>query len=402
MNTKRTTPTEMLLKGLMLFSILTVIQGLDFFEDVNKIWLAVISLVFVLRLLTYRYTVTQFFMLLTTIVIHVFALYFTEFPLFHFNMLFYFALWVMMYVFFSKSKAQIMTILDSSDGYINTILWIWTLLVGVSAFFPSCYKGNYFISLAGTSFRLMPAALIITALAMYMAVSRGKKLYNLFLIVPTYAALMNQSRTYFGVYMLVLLMYLYASFKNKKFFYLLLVPVVIIMYFFVLTSGIAEKFADVWVTGVTTEKFLASFTNMRTTFWEWDIEAFFALPFWQQFVGNGFNFPYDVTAQYLDDPIWAHNDIINLLMNFGYIGVLIYTWSYFQMLKAFMPKNNKIPKIVKFLFHCAVFVNSMFNMSYTYLCAVISYPLFLSVISARYDGSNEKRVCYESRNCRHN
>ena len=229
MATKKTTFTELIVKGLMLFSIFTVIQSFPALDSINRIWLAVVSVALVFKLMGYKYTVIQFWVLFITAVIHGIAIYFTEFPLVHVNMLFYFLIWVLLYMFFAKSKKAIMGILNKSDNYINLILCVWTAVVGISACLPSGYRENYFVSFAGNSFRFMMAVLIITAVAMYMAISRGNKRYNFFLIIPTYAAFMNESRTFFGVYLLFLMMYIYMEFKSKKVFYSLLIPMVLLV-----------------------------------------------------------------------------------------------------------------------------------------------------------------------------
>ena len=386
-NAQRTTFTALTVKGLMLFSIFTVLQGVSFFDNINKIWLVIVTLVLCARLITYSYSKVQLSMLIITCILHIVAVLYTDFPLYHTNMLFYFFLWVILYLFFAKSIKKIQQVMASSSQYITGVLWVWTILVGISAFIPSCYRENYFVSFTGTSFRLMPSVLIVEALTIYLINSRDDGRFYFFLVLPCYAAFMSHSRTYFGIYILFLLMFAYMRAKTKKNFYICLIPLSLIMFFVMLNSAITDKFVEVWKEGVSFEEFLSSFTNSRTVFWKWDIDAFLELPFLQQFVGNGFNFVYDVSASYLTHGIWAHNDIINILLNFGYIGVIVYLWAYFQMIKAFWPRGNKIPFAVKALFQSAVFINSMMNMSYTYLCAMISYPLFLCAISARYGDS---------------
>lgn len=383
MGVKRTTFTELVVKSLMLFSIFTLIQTIDFFDSINKLWMVAVFFALAGRLMTSSYTVVQLGMLIMTVIIHLVALLFTSFPLESVNILVYFAFWVVLYVFFSKNKNKILSILQNSQQYICVILWVWTVLIGITALVPASYVDKYFNPFGTGSFRLLPSVLIIMALSMYMANSQRDKRYELFLILPTYAAFMNQSRTYFGIYVLLLLMYLYMRFKSSSTFYIMLIPVMVIIIVLMLHSGIMDKILSTQYSSTSYFDFWGTVTSGRTVFWRWDLEAFFALPFWQQFLGNGFNFVYDVNGANMAR-IWAHNDIINLLMNFGYIGVVIYLWAYFQMVKVFWPKGNKIPFVVKVLFHGAVFINSMMNMSYTYLCAMISYPLFLCAIDAKY------------------
>lgn len=385
MRIKKTTTTELIVKGILLFSILTVLQGMQYLDSINKTWLVAVSLILLLRLTAYKYTTKQICILTVTLVLHAIALYYTDFPLVHVNMLFYFLLWVVLYVVFSKSRNDILEVFRSNTGYIKGILWGWTILVGVSVFLPSSYNGSYFYSFAGSSFRFMPTVLIISALAMYMAVQKKEKKYNLFLILPVYSALMNQSRTYFGVFFLFLLMYLYMCFRSKKTFYLMLIPILAGIMVLASVSGIMDKFLATQYDEQSLYDFWATITSGRSDFWGVMLEAFFDLPLGQQFVGNGFNFVYDVTDAYYTNALWAHNDIINILLNFGYIGVYIYIWAYATLVKAFWNKGSRVPKMVRFLFHTAVFINSMMNMSYTYMCAMISYPLFLCVISEKYD-----------------
>lgn len=384
MNTKKVTITEFILNAAFVFAVFSVLQGLSVFEHINKIWMALTAGLLVLRFWFYRYTPNEFIMLMITVVIHLVALYFTEFPLFHVNMLFYLLLWVLMYLFAAKSRHQILGILRQSDLFICGVLTAWTGIVGISIFLPSSYEGIYFYSFTDSSFRLMPTVLIIQALAMYMSVTRHNRRYELFLIVPTYAAFMNSSRTYFAVYVLFLFLYVYMRCKNRRTFYFIMIPLVVVMVLLMAVSGIADKIIERLTAKSSFFDYWGVLTSGRTYFWRWDLEAFFALPVWQQFVGNGYNFAYDVTAQHFSTGIWAHNDIINLLMNFGYIGVAVYLWAYVRLVKAYMPKSSRIPGMVRFLFHGAVWFNSMFNMSYTYLCAMISYPIFLFVISERY------------------
>ncbi len=388
MKLKRAETTELILKGLLLFSIWTVIQEISFFDSINRIWLVAVSMVLLLRLAVYKYTVKQILILVTTLLLHVVALFYTEFPLVHVNMLFYFLLWVLLYTVFAKSKDSILQILRNNTGYLEGVLWAWTILVGVSAFLPDSYDGRYFYSFAGSSFRFMPTVLIISALAMFLAIYKKEKKYNLFLILPVYAAFMNESRTYFAVFFLFLLLYVYMNFRSKKTFYILLPIVVAGILVVASVSGIMDKFLETQYDEKSFYDYWATITNGRSDFWVLMLESFFDIPVLQQFVGNGFNFVYDITEDYYTNAMWAHNDIINILLNFGYIGVAIYFWAYATLVKAFWRRGNRVPKMVKFLFHAAVFINSMMNMSYTYMCAMISYPLFLCVISEKYDAES--------------
>ena len=387
MNSRKTTFTELIVKALFLFAIFTVIQSIEIFDGINRIWMIVLGGSLAGRMVQFSYTPKQIIMLIILGFLHIIAIYYTDFPLVNANMLFYFLLWVLLYLFFAKNKTKITEIMQNSERYIHAVLLIWTAIVGVSAFIPSCYRNNYFDSFAGSSFRLMPTVLIVTALAMYLAVAKKNKKYNLFLILPIYAGFMNSSRTYFGVFLLFMIMYIYMQMKSKRLFWKMVVPGGILVLILMGVTGISDKFTSSMYTETSYFDFWGTITSGRTIFWETDMKAFFGLPIWQQFVGNGFNFVYDVNEASFAQ-IWAHNDFINILMNFGYLGLIIYFWSFNEMIRTCWPKGNPVPFFVKSLFLTAVFLNSMFNMSYTYLCAMISYPLFLCVIDRKYDMKN--------------
>ena len=393
MTWKKVTFTELILKALLLFPIFTLVQENGIFTHVNKIWMVFVAGMLVIRFREYLFSRLQMVMLILTLTIHLVALYFTELPFHNFNMVFYFGFWVLLYLFFAKSKDSILEILDASNVYIDGVLWVWTGIVALSAVLPSSYTDGYFYSFAGHSFRLLPAALVIMALTMYMAVSREDWRYHFFLIMPLYAAFMGKSRIYFAICIIFAVMYLYTQTKVKRKFYLGMIPLAVLVLALMSVTSIADKIEATRYTDASYFDFWGTITNGRTVFWKWDLEAFFDLPVWQQFVGNGFNFVYDVNGAHIEK-IWAHNDVINILMNFGYVGLVIYIWAFRELYRSFCAKESGIPWVAQALFLGAVFLNSMLNMSYTYLCAMISYPLFLCAISQQY--SKKREVLWEN------
>ncbi len=384
---KRIYICDVVMNSFMLFSVLTVLQGISGFEAINKIWMMVAGAMLVFEFFLCKYNVQQLAIVFVTLVLHIFAFAFTDGKLVSINIVFYFALWVLYYMFFSKRKDEIIERFSANKVFYDGILIVWTVLVGFSAIIPSCYEDGFFYSFAGHSFRLLPSALIILALAMYMAIKTGLKRYNFFLVLPMYAAFMGSSRTYFGVMLVFMIMYIYMVIENKSLFYISLIPLCVVILFLTSVGSISDKIAMKMYTQDSYFDFWGTITSGRTVFWQWDIEAFLELPIWQQFVGNGFNFVYDVNGSYME-AIWAHNDFINVLMNFGYIGVVVYTWSFYMLVSAFWKGHRNIPLPVKLLFLCAVFINSMMNMSYTYLCAMVSYPVFLCSISEKYSSED--------------
>ena len=374
---------DLVFNSMLFFSILTVLQGIDALHNINKAWMIASAGVLIFAIISYRVYTAEAIIYALTLIVYVAAFVFTPDQLEDLNIIFYFPLWVLFYCFAAHHKDQILERFRDNKSWYDIVLAAWTVIVGISLFFSQSHSGGYFVSFAGTSFRLMPSTLIIIALAMYMYIRTKRFAYNFYLLLPLYATFMGNSRTYFGVAIILFVAYVYMTMKKKRNFYFILIPLIILITIIAMAGGFGNKVGSTSYTDQSYFDFWGTVTSGRTVFWEWDLVAFFKLPFWQQFVGNGFNFVYDVNGAQMAR-IWAHNDIINILMNFGYIGLVVYSWVFVRLVRSFWPRKNKIPALVKILFILAVTLNSMFNMSYTYLCAMISYPLFLMVIDAAH------------------
>lgn len=78
--------------------------------------------------------------------------------------------------------------------------------------------------------------------------------------------------------------------------------------------------------------------------------------------------------------IWAHNDFINLLMNFGYIGLILYLYVFLDFSLKIL-KEKEIRGIRKYSYFFIWLFNAMFNMVYTYIIATIAIPFILEIMS---------------------
>lgn len=378
--------TDTVMECFLLFSMLTILQNFSIFFHINKIWMSISLFLLVYSVLKNKMRLKFIILLLFAFILHIIAIYYSDGYFYHFNMIFYFAIWILFYLFCILNKKRIISFIENKRKFNNMLIYSWCIIVSISVFIPSCYSiewggDKYFNSFAGSVFRLMPTALIITSLIINYYLETKRKIYLLLLLIPTYSAFMGGSRTYFGIYILFILLFVYLIFNSKKKFFLSLAPLIVIFLFLISISGIGNKIEATQYTSKSYFDYWGTITNGRSIFWGWDLEAFFKLPIWQQFIGNGFNFVYEVNGSH-NVFLWAHNDFINLLMNFGYIGLFIYFYIFIQMYKVYIPKRT--PFLVRFLFLSGVFINSMFNMSYTYLCATISYPLFLIIINKKY------------------
>ena len=366
---------NIILKSILLFPILTVLQGISFLNLINKIWMGVVILELIISFKDLKYKKIDFFVFIITIIIHIIALVYTKDTIYNINTIFYLLFWVFFYIFCARNEKNIKEFFYNNIKYLKIIVISWTTIVLISTMFKSSFVSGAFVSFSGTSFRLMPTVLVICALIFYLINITNNKKYYVLLLLPIFCAFMGFSRVYFGIFILFMMCFIYLKVKNKLLIIMLLSFFTIFSIVIIPKTSIGEKFNRTSYTETSYYDFWGTITSGRSVFWEIDINSFNKLPLVNQFVGNGYNYVFDINEQLHGNKIWAHNDIINLLMNFGYIGVTIYLYAICILLKTFLKKS--IPFPVRFIYLLAIFINSNLNMSYTYLCAMISYPIFL-------------------------
>ena len=162
--------------------------------------------------------------------------------------------------------------------------------------------------------------------------------------------------------------------KNKKNFYISIIPIIMFLAFLVSLTPMGEKFIITNQNGYL--GYIGTITNGRSIFWKYDLEVFLKLPLLNKLIGNGFNFIYDINEVAINARIWAHNDYINMLINFGLIGLTTYIYVFYKFSKMCL-KSLKLPKILVWGYYLIYFVNAMFNMVYVYTCSTLTIPFML-------------------------
>lgn len=366
---------NLMIKTMLLFPVLTVLQGLPYLNSINRIAIAFLMFQLFFSFKYIQYNIKDLLIIFLTFVIHVIAFFYTEGKFYNFNMVFYLMLWVLIYIILAKKKNDLFRFFDCNKKYAMNIVKIWEFIVIISIPFSRSYQFGAFQSFCDQPFRLMPTTLVILSLIFIYQNKEDDNRYYWYMIVPAFTAFMGFSRTYFAIFIMVFFIHLFYRIKDKRMLFIVGIPIIIVFYFITINSAIGDKFISASYTSNSYFDFWGTITSGRTVFWEIDINAFKGLPLWNRIVGNGYNFVFYVNERSGHGDIWAHNDIINILMNFGYIGVIVYLYAFVRLVMPFFKTNRY--RIAKYGFLFMVFFNSMMNMSYTYLCAFISYPIFL-------------------------
>lgn len=371
---------NVLFKGILLFAITTLLQNVPGLFAINQILFFVIFSCMLMLLLRMKYNYIHIIVLLALILNYSIAILNSNDLLVYVNNLFYFIFWAMYCFFCSRNINNIINFFKEEKNYIKSVIWIWSIIVVISMFFPSSYSvawGGYvyFGSFSGGPFRLLPSVLLLLAIIYaYMQINNDKSII-IFTIVPLLSTFISGSRTYFGVIGILTLMIWYSFCKNKKKFWFSIIPFGLLLLAAFLRSSIYNKFLATTYTETSHFDYFGTVSNGRSIFWAVDLDAFRTSGFFNQLFGNGFNFVYDINSDKIGNALWAHNDFINILLNFGYLGLLIYFLSFFKLSKLIINKSKK--PVLFTLFILIWLINAMFNMVYTYMCATLAIPFIL-------------------------
>lgn len=308
------------------------------------------------------------------------------------NMLIYFPFYIFYVLFFVRNSDYVLSFLKGHKRYINYILYIWNFFVGISFLIPSCYtyegEDRGFVSFAGTTFLLSPIAIYIFILLAFQYVFWRKKRYIYLMIIPSMCILMGTTRTYLVVLMAAWMIFLYTIVKDKRKFKYLAILFLILAIGIILMSPIKNKFISTAgrVSG-SNLSFLDAFTSGRSSFWTYDMYAILHNKWYNILVGNGINYLFYLNKPVFHVALWAHNDYIQILSDYGMLGIIIYI----GLMKVLIQKTLKGKVKSRFIIIVLIILwafNAFFNMFYTYFCAVLSYPFFALLL--RYNAIMSK------------
>lgn len=312
---------------------------------------------------------------------------YTVFPMENVNLLIYFPFYILYTYFMCDNSEIVINWFSKHKVYVKLIVAVWSVLVGISIFIPSCYvegdEGVFFGSFCGSIFRLGPSAVFIQVLAIMMQVMHGKKSALLFNLIPMYSYLMGSSRTYLVVGFCLLVISWYFACKKKFVFWGTVIPLVFVVLWLVTVSAMGDKIAytldennygDFWF----------RISSSRSVLWEQDLTAFAESPLFNKLLGNGIGFTIEVSG------LWGHNDFVEVLCSFGIIGLLQYLYSTGYLYKRSY-RCVRISFVVKACAFMAWFFNAFFNMHYVYFCAMLCYPFLLVVIRLYFEQNPVKQ-----------
>ena len=360
----------------LLIPIFTLFQ--NYISFINQASVAIILILMAFLLIIDRLSGRFVFGFIVVLFLTVFSFLQDHLNTYSLNLVAYLPVMFLFYSLLVRKKALFSSYISERKKYIALIVLLWFLVVAINLAIPSSYKfiwgdGLYFHVFSQNIFRVGPTALFIMALILLLSKLYNKKALIALDVLPLFCFFTGGSRTYLFVGLCALAFSILLIF-GKKVFYLSLIPLVAISVIAIMNSSMMDKIISTTSDDYYYGGALGAFTNGRSYFWIADLKAFFSQGIMSQLFGCGFNFVYDVNEAAMNAFIWAHNDFIQMLCNYGYCGLVFYIYLMYVLFHTFKPAKHNI--LVFFFLFIIWFFNAFFNMFFTYFCSMLSFPFF--------------------------
>ena len=400
---------DILFMLLIIFPITTLIQGLPVLEYINKVMIGLVIILLSIKVFFTNITIKNIIILSLTAIVYIFSFIHTKGNIENINTIFYFGLWILLFIYLKDNYKEFLEINNKKLILIKYVVIMWNILVLVSLFynnsFVSEWDGKYFCSFSNGCHRFASSCIFIFFLNFILRNKSKEKKYSILFLIPYISVFFSGARIYLILIILSGVSILYCLCKNKKDFIISTILLIIISLILVLFTPMGEKFisslnlnmrksnfvdntnieegeAEIIEEESETKVLINSITSGRTIFWEADIKGYLNLNPLKKLVGNGYNYVYDINEKAAGVRIYAHNDILNIILNYGLIGTFIYLYVFMDYILTFI-KSKKISILLLLAFIGIYFSNAMINQVYTYVCCVFSIPFILYCYSLR-------------------
>ena len=296
------------------------------------------------------------------------------------NDIFYLPQWVLLCTYFASYLEVFCSRTARNFQLLRGSVYLWEIAFLFLRIFSPAMQEDF-------AHRTASSAFLILVMVWYCGrMSRNTKFY-LHMLLPFWAILSLQVRTYFVLSLAVVCMAYYSIFKRKAYFFFTVIPLGVAVLFVLLQTAIGSRFTDL------TESYyggvLATLTSSRSVFWAADLRAFWDASLFYKLFGNGYNFIYDLNNMVVKTPIWGHNDLIHILVTNGLLGVSIYLGAAFGLLRKVVLRFHPDKTLFRLALAALVFC-ALFDGLYHYTCTLYAVPFLLGACRREEGGLGKK------------
>lgn len=258
---------------------------------------------------------------------------------------------------------------DKQRNKIKVILYVYICINILCMLSPGCYEayagwGNsgYFKAYASSPHTLASASCLFLGIACVYIVYFGMNWgIALGVLVSMFSVFQSGARIFLVPVVCMVIICALILFRNRSYRYLFYTIGAFGFLLLFINTGMLEKFQAVLNNNGNGDK-LASFTNARSVIWSIDLNSFMKAGIFKKLFGHGFDFVYAINELYYGDPIWAHNDFIQILLSAGIIGLIIYLTMIGGVIKSAKCKNM----LIKIMLSVYIILPAFWNGLYIY------------------------------------
>lgn len=342
--------------------------------NVTKIYEFIIIALILININTLYNKIAIFFLLIITLIHST-----SGFGINNFNMAYKFILVILIVSFFTnitmmtKFKNYFNNKINSVIKYINII----QILMLVSLLIPTCYinkwgESRYFQGPFDSPHQLGYFLLGIIFILLYLYIKYDYKISFIWMNINVILVLFTGVRTVLvGVIFLFLFALAYYLKKSKRnIFITFCVSTLVIGVVF--GTDIANDIPMITKMKYTGQSEYTNISSGRDLIWKNNLDAYKELPVLKKIIGAGMGVTFKINYETIGKNIWAHNDIIQILLSYGLIGVFIYLS---VLLRLFYRYKN----ILIFTFLTAIMILNGF-LNYNNLVLMLPFMLLNSKV----------------------
>ena len=254
--------------------------------------------------------------------------------------------WVItcMFLLLLGKKDFVARIAVETESLRKFIFWIIILsnIALLAAFAtPESYTrssvGTYFRGFAYSQHSICCGSCMLLVLILLYYRGKHASIKQILLMLPASMAILDSGARTFLISLIVIWVVFYRDFVKSQGARIMLFPaaMIVLIYAF-LNSGMMDKFINTSENVYISEDTMTAMSSGRLDFWKLDIEAYWDLGFFSKLLGRGFDYVYKVNEEGYGMRIWAHNDILDLLLSAGLVGLGMYLVVFHSLFKSIL------------------------------------------------------------------
>lgn len=278
-------------------------------------------------------------------------------------------------------------LLESKMKYLKLNIILGNLILIIALFSKNAYfyewgdGATYF-----SGFTYMPhvvaalCILLILFVLFYKYYEEKEFIYYIYIIIPVYCILKTGARAYIVPLLLILFSILVKEIGTLKSSILCIIfsPGLIIAF---INTSMFKKF-EMLLNFNANFSLLHKLTSGRSEMWSGLLYHYnYKYNFFEKLIGRSFDNIYEINYIYSGMNVWAHNDVINLLLTTGIIGVIIYVQSFYNFYK--MSRLVKVNIVIKISYLISFVFLALMNGLYVQIAMVFCLPLYWIVFDER-------------------